>query len=66
MAIFGWDSPNGGRRSVVAGGPSLCGHGKHDDDKSEHRQSHEFEYQSIHGNSPQETVRFARKPLNVS
>jgi hypothetical protein len=38
--------------SVVAGGSSLRRHGEHDDDKAEHRQSHEFEYQRVHGNSP--------------
>ena len=41
--------------SVVAdapGGPPLRRNRKHDDAEPEYRQSHEFEYQRVHGNSP--------------
>jgi hypothetical protein len=43
-------------RSDVADGPgrpSPGGEGKDDDTQREHRQAHEFKYQSVHGNISQ-------------
>jgi hypothetical protein len=42
-------------RSVVAdapGRPPLRRNGKHDETQRKHLQSHEFEYQRVHGNPP--------------
>jgi len=41
------------------GRPASGGNGKYDDAEREHRQAHEFKYQSVHGNS------LRTKPIDV-
>src|SRR5260370_36107081 len=65
LSTLGWKSD----RSVVAdvaGRRPPRGNGQHDDAEREHRKSHEFEYQRVHGKSPNETDRFVAKQLTVS
>src|ERR1700737_1140851 len=65
FSILGWKWDP----SVVAHLPGRRpprGNGKHDDAEREHRKSHEFKHQRVHGNPPNETDRFVGKELTVS